>query len=44
MEIETKLLGDETPNQNQKPFLLEKAGRGRGRDAKNWKVFGFGRE
>ena len=40
MEIETELLGDETPNQNQKTFpLFVKAGRGRGRDAE--KLEGF---
>ena len=40
MEIETEILGAVTPNQNQKTFpLFVKAGRGRGRDAKNEEGF-----
>ena len=39
MEIEAELLGDETPNQNQKSFLLFKGGKGSGEGRK--KLEGF---
>ncbi len=41
MEIETELLGDETPNHNQKTFPFPKSGKGSGEGREKLEGFWF---